>query len=67
MYRSQFYTDDLMIGAEETSAISDHAPEEAGGRAHHHRGQVWKQEKKVSTVIRRVQWRIKETLCKGTC
>ena len=53
-------------GAEEAGAEPHHAPEEVGGGAQHHRGEVREQEEEVPGEQRRVPGGAQETLCQGT-
>ena len=48
IYLSLSFSSISVAGVEETGAEPDDAPEEAGGRAHHHRGEVREQEAQVS-------------------
>ena len=56
----------VCAGAEEAGAEPHHAPEEAGGGAQHHRGEVREQEEEVPGEQRRVPGGAQETLCQGT-
>ena len=57
----------VLLGAEETGAEPHYAPEEAGSRAEHHRGEVRDQEEEVLGEQRWVPGGAQETLRQGKC
>ena len=62
IYLSRSLPSISFAGVEETGAEPDDAPEEAGGRAHHHRGEVREQEAQVSRQQHRLPRGTEETL-----